>query len=89
MIKENFFINKMTTTGKTHVITEVEKDINIILTKLSNERRLVLEDYDRKIHSISDLYNLYQHSEMNTESRKIIENLFYTKVKEYNLDFDK
>lgn len=79
----------MTTTGKTHVITEVEKDINIILTKLSNERRLVLEDYDRKIHSISDLYNLYQHSEMNTESRKIIENLFYTKVKEYNLDFDK
>ena len=79
----------MTTTGKTHVITEVEKDINIILTKLSNERRLVLEDYDRKIHSISDLYNLYQHSEMNTESRKIIENLFYTEVKEYNLDFDK
>ena len=78
----------MTTTGKTHVI-EVEKDMNIILTKLSNVRKIFLEDNDRKIHNMNDLHRLYHDSEMNTESRKIIENLFYTKVKEYNLDFDK
>ena len=76
----------MTTSGKTRIIDETEKDMDNMLKQLSIR---IAEDnriYQERYGAIANLSSLYKFYAKESESKALVTKAFYTLIEEMGMD---